>query len=352
VQRRFGVEELAALPRDDRRKLVQVLLQERGARIVEFQTQATHDELVAELSPLWHRSTIRIRIACQSVDQTALDRLATRVQEAGDTEGVIITPFGMTAGASPAPAVNVVSAHEFLARLERSALVSWNGGLPAPSYEMLASQQGLNREAALLDPIGLRWLPTLSLNELPPDLADVEIAPDKLFERVAFRLMTSSLRFGGERSGESTPGQRVPDATLLWPAASSAKLAALFDAKAAGDGYTMTGDHLLRFCSYVETLKPTVDATGYELAYLIVLSSSFPGGDGDQHPFHGRARELATKVGVKLVYMRAIDLARLAVSVEARGLSPTVRELLPWAQVFDQGLVRERALAQLLPEAA
>jgi hypothetical protein len=274
------------------------------------------------------------------------------VQEAGDTEGVMIASFGMREGASPPPGVSVVDAEEFVARLERSALVVWDSTVPAPSYEMLASQQALNREAALLDPIGLRWLPTLALNELPPDLANVEIAPDKLFERVAFRLMTSSLRFGGERYGESAPGQRLPDATLLWPAASGSKLAALFDAKAAGDGYTMTGDHLLRFCRYVETVKPNLEPGGYELAYLILLSSSFPGSDDDQHPFHGRARELADRVGIKLAYIRAIDLARLAVSVEARELSPVVRESLPWARAFDQGLVRESDLIQLLPEAA
>lgn len=352
ARRGFDCADLAALAGDERRKLVQALLQERGAHVVEFQSQATHDELVAEITPLWRRRTIRIRVAAQELDQPAVDRLEARVREAGDTEGVMVAALGSAGDLSvPAP-LSIIQPEDLITRLERSGLVSWDAGRPTPSYEMLVSQHALDREAALLDPIGLRWLPTLALNELPPELADVPIAADKLLERVAFRLVTSSLRFGGERHGESTPGQRLPDATLLWPAASGLRLAALFDAKAAGGGYTMTSDHLLRFCNYVESRKTELARAGYELTYLVILSSSFPGSEGAQHPFHRRARELASKVGAKLVYLRAIDLTRLAVAIEAHEVPPIERELLPWTDALEAGLIGENELVRRLLESA
>lgn len=57
--RRFGPEELAALAREDRRKLAQVLLTDTGARGIEFQTVAAYDELVLEIPMLWRARLLK-----------------------------------------------------------------------------------------------------------------------------------------------------------------------------------------------------------------------------------------------------------------------------------------------------
>ncbi|MGB0097223.1 MAG: restriction endonuclease FokI C-terminal domain-containing protein [Solirubrobacteraceae bacterium] len=113
---------------------------------------------------------------------------------------------------------------------------------------------------------------------IPPELAGRELAPEDLFEQVAFRLVTSALRFGGERFGESRRGERLPDAVLRWPG--SQRLVALLDCKATSSGYTMDADHFLRFAHYVERLREDVERDGYELRYMLIVSSSFPGAPG------------------------------------------------------------------------
>lgn len=51
-QRRFTPEALATLAREDRRKLVQVLLTESGSRVVEVHRPVGYDELILETRPL------------------------------------------------------------------------------------------------------------------------------------------------------------------------------------------------------------------------------------------------------------------------------------------------------------
>ena len=87
-QRRFGGEQLAETPREQLRKLCQVLLTETGSRVVEYNHPAAHDELVLETMPLWRPRRIRVRIAARVVEQGDVDRLAERVAEAGDADGV------------------------------------------------------------------------------------------------------------------------------------------------------------------------------------------------------------------------------------------------------------------------
>ena len=197
----------------------------------------------------------------------------------------------------------------------------------------------LEDDAALLDPVGIRWLPTLALNELPVELFSQTVPPQDLLERMTFRLLTTTFRFGGERHGEAARGERLPDSTLTWPAAADERLAALVDCKATSDGYTMTSDHLLRFKGYVEAARPILAEAGYTLGYLVVVSSDFAGRAGDQHPFRGRAKELREQAGVELAYVRAVDLARLAAIVEGGELSPLRRERLDWRTALDHGLV-------------
>lgn len=349
-QRQFCPEQLAETPREQLRKLCHVLLTETGSRVVEYNAPAAHDELVLEALPLWRTRRVRVRIAARLVEQGDVDRLAQRVAEEGNADGVLIAPLGIAEGVTPHARVDLVPPDKLISRLERSALIAWPERQPTPAYDRVGTLRRLERDAALLDPVGIRWLPTLALNELPPELFSHGVPPQDLFERMTFRLLTATFRFGGERHGEAERGERLPDSTLTCSAAAPERLAALVDCKAASDGYTMTSDHLLRFKGYVEAERPGREEAGFQLRYLVVVSSEFPGRDGDRHPFHGRARELRQLAGVELVYVRAVDLARLAAIVEGRELSPLRREQLDWCTALEHGLVTAEHLEAMLTE--
>ena len=349
-QRQFEPDELARTSREQRRKLCQVLLTETGSRVVEYNHPAVYDELLLETVPLWRPRRVRVRIAARVVEQTDVDRLAERVAQEGDADGVLIAPLGVANSLTVLPRVAVIEPKALIARLERSALIAWPDGRPTPAYDRVGALRQLEGDAALLDPVGIRWLPTLALNELPVGLFSQSVSPQDLLERMTFRLMTATFRFGGDRHGEAARGERLPDSTLTWPAAADEPLAALVDCKAASEGYTMTSDHVLRFKGYVEHARPILEEAGHELRYLVVVSSEFPGRSGDRHPFHGRADELRTDAGVELAYVRAVDLARVAAIVEGQELSPRRREQLDWRTALDNGLVTSEHLEAMLKE--
>lgn len=226
-QRRFTSEDLAELDRDDRRRLTQVLLAETGSRIVEVHRPVAYDELLVETHPLWRPRRVRVRIADRPVTQEDVTRLAEAVDAAADAEGMLIAALGAPTDVDIPATVLLVTPDELIARMERCTAIAWPNRRPVPAYERVAVQRDLDRDAFLLDPVGLRWLPALALNELPVELAGRDLVPDALFERLAFRLLTSALRFGGMRYGEAARGQRLPDAVLAWPGAQ--RLLALMD---------------------------------------------------------------------------------------------------------------------------
>jgi len=227
---------------------------------------------------------------------------------------------------------------EIIARLERCPMVIWNDRKPAPAYMRVAAQRELDQVAFLLDPVGLRWLPSLSRNEYPPELEGQSASPDTLFERMTFRLFSSCLRFGGQRHGEADRGKRLPDAVLKSPGTELFSI--LLDCKASAEGYLMESDHYLRFSKYIETLGADLDAEGYPIRYMLVVSSAFSGRDGDRHPFHARARALKEDKQVTLSYLTADSLARIATQVEFGELSPRDREALNWDGLLSKGLIK------------
>ncbi len=81
-------------------------------------------------------------------------------------EGVMIATLGVTAPVSPPADVMLVDPGNFIARMERCASIAWPGRRPTPAYDRVEAQRALDRDAYLLDPVGLRWLPALALHEL------------------------------------------------------------------------------------------------------------------------------------------------------------------------------------------
>lgn len=110
----------------------------------------------------------------------------------------------------------------------------------------------------------------------------------------------------------------------------------------------MDSDHFLRFVHYSETLRGDLERDGEELRYMLIVSSNFHGSDGARHPFHNRASALHDRTGLRLVYLRAEDLARTATRIESLSVAPAAREALDWAGAFDHGLVRSEHLRTML----
>lgn len=346
--RRFEAEDLARFGRALRRQLCEAILIESGARLVDSQESDAHDELVLHVTPLWTRRTVRVRIAARPVDQRALDRLAARVRAAGDAEGMMIAAHGLSEECMPHPMVRLVEPDELIERLQRSAWIAWPGRKPELAFARVTAAPELTQAAASVHVIGISWLPTLALDELPAEIADVDEAPQNVLERLAFRVLTSVFRFGGERFAASARDPRLPEAVLRWPAGNSVRDAALLACVASPDGYTMNTDDEQRLEAGIDAARDAAISADRDLSFLVVLSSGFPGPRGRRHPYHARAEALAQRAGIMLVYLRAVDLARLAVAVEGSEMRPAAREALPWSEILSFGIPRFEDLERLL----
>jgi len=311
-----------------------------------YQRRADHDDLLAELDVFWARRSIRVRVAAQEVESRDVARFEEALAASGDVAGWLITPHGAQDELPKSQTVKIVSPEDLIERLERSSRVAWAERRPSVAMDRLAHQRTLFDAAHQFDPVGMRWLPVVAHNEIPTELRDGEGAPQDWLERLAFRILTHTFRFGGVRYGEAARGKRLPDALLRWPSGGDA-IAAMLDCKASADGYTMTGDHYLRFKEYVKICRDEAEALGHELRYMVVLSSAF-NGSGRTHPFFARHQALRNDTGLSLTYIRAIDLAEAAVTVERDELAPADRERLSWASLFDAGLVEAEHFHSLI----
>jgi hypothetical protein len=347
--RQFDADDLAALAAEQRRKLFQVLLTESGALVDQVYRAGDHDELVLTQTPGWREQRVRARIYYREVTPADMEALLTTVQAEGDAEGLLIATEGVARNVQERPPVGLLEPSELIRRLERSVLVAWPNRQPEPAYERIETLRDLQAQGAL-DPVGLRWLPVLSYNELPADYPDPAAKPEDVFEQMAFRLLTHVFRFSGERHGEAERGARLPDAHLRWPDYAAEDYAALLDCKASADGYRMSSDHVLRFVGYVDALRSRIEGEGYELRYLIILSSAFPGDSGPRGAFAGRHGEIQERARVHLAYVRAPDLARAAARVQAADLSPAVRDAISWSSILDAGLVGSEHFDQALSQ--
>src|SRR5262249_22946540 len=104
-RRLFGPDELAEMDRNDRRRLVHVLVAEGGAHVAEFNSTAGYDELALVQASLWSTERIRVRIFDHRVEQADLDRLGERMTEAADASAVCIAAVGVADDAAPPPRV-------------------------------------------------------------------------------------------------------------------------------------------------------------------------------------------------------------------------------------------------------
>jgi hypothetical protein len=337
ASRSFGEDEVAALEPERRRMLCHGLLIGDGVSILQFRSTAEFDEFATQDAGSWRPRSMVVRIFHGEVRQGDLDHLLEDSKNDGALEALAVCALPLSDEIEPPFGVHIVTAAEFADRVVRSPLVRWDDAGPEVAPDRVELLMKLDETAALLDPVGIRWLPSAALNELPPDLASRDLAPQDLLERKAFRILTAVFCFGGLRYGESARGKRLPDSVLFWPDGSPTS--ALVDCKAASSGYRMEPDHLLRFVEYWDNFQPRLAEEGRSLDYLIVVSSHFQGVPGERHPYFGRADDIAERTGMKLVYLQASDLAWAAARAEAQEMPLPDRASIDWRAAFDEGLV-------------
>jgi hypothetical protein len=333
---------LAVLGAEQIAKLLRLVFIEGGHGIERTQPRADHVDLHLVVSPLGRSQRARVRILARAVEPRDVDDLAEVRSAEALAEAMLVCPHSIDVP-DGGERVRVVAAEEIESLLRASALIGWEGDTPHAIADRYAELAATQRTASAHDPIGLRWLTTLALNRIPPELADTGQSADRLFERIAFRVLTTVFRFGGRRLGEAWRGERVPDSVLTQPGCPS-EWAAFLDCKAAGGGYTMTAADERAQIEYVTRRRDLAEADGHRLTHTLILSSQF-GGD-----FRQRAQAL-TSHGVTLCYLRATDLVRLALEVEAAEERPAVREALPWTQIMNTGKPGADELDQALADA-
>jgi hypothetical protein len=326
------------------RKLCHGLLLAEGARIESYRASADYDEFTVTTMALWRTRQMVVRIYHRSVEPQDLDDVRDFVEANGASEATVLPARDADSPIEPPRGIQLVWPGEMADRITASALIRWEDETPTIAVDRLELLLSLSDVTRLLDPIGIQWLPSLALNELPASLADVDVQPQDLLEQKTFRLLTASFRFGGVRYGEARRGERLPDAVLYWP--DSTSTAAMLDCKAASAGYRMESDHLLRFVGYWEALAPKLEARGHDLRYLIIVSSYFPGRDDEMHPVYGRAAELEERTGLKLCYVSASDLAWAAAEIEGADVQLDDRCRIDWAGILAHVLVRSEHFSE------
>lgn len=345
VRRGFEPAQLDSLPRTTRRQLCQLLLVESGLRIESSDERADHDQFVVEVAPVWRARRALVQVFYRPVTDEDVDRLDSLARERGFADAMVIeAAVGAQVAPKPQNRVQLVATPELVRRFEESALVAWTDGRPAPSRVQFSLVRQFGEVLPSLDAIGLRWLVPLSLNKVPHDLVHRGQPADRLFEQIAFRVLTTIFRFGGHRLGSTQTGQAKPDAILKWcPRGTSEPFAALLDCKAGRDGFVMDRAGERALVDYANDFRGETLSEGLPLKYVVILSSSFPG-ERDPHPYVARAGRLRAKADVGLVYMCATDLLVLAVAVEHADAQPDTRDAIDWSQVFDEGLVSRETL--------
>jgi hypothetical protein len=343
--RNFSVGDLDALPREHRRALCQLLLAESGLRILGGDQRADYDQFLLEVSPMWRPRRGCVRVVYRPLAQEDIDDIEQLARDKGFADALLFEASGGSAPSSKLRSnrVQIITASELVERLEAGALIAWQDNRPVPDLDQYGLLREVGRLLPALDPVGLRWLVTLSLNKLPRELGHLGQPPDRLFERVVFRIFTSVFRFSGTRLGARTSGTPAPDSILNAPNGASAPFSALTDCKAARDGYVMDINAERALRDYARDYREPAEANGDPLRYLVVVSSSFPAGR-QPHPFVARARRLFEQTGTKLAYLRAADLLVLAVAVERDEASPNVRATIDWNRIFDEGVVKRERL--------
>jgi hypothetical protein len=344
--RRFSPADLAGLDPTIRRQICHALLVETGLRVGPVEEGADFVDFVVETVPVWRPRRALVRLLHRAATSDDVTRVAELTAARSLSEGTVIETAPQLTQLPTDDRVLVVRARTLLTRMEASALIQWTGGAPAVDRELFAFLRQREGALAHLDAIGLRWLPWLSRNKVPPALAGRGVPADALFEEAAFRAFVMVFAFSGRRLGVRLPGTAAPDSLLFLP---DRRTAALLDCKAARDAYRMSASDYRALREYLEAMRSEAAAAGRSLDFVVILSSRFSGADDQRHPYFGRARQFRREASVGLAYVRADDLTRFALRLEESAATYLDREAIDWRAIFSDGRLTETTLMQHVP---
>jgi hypothetical protein len=344
--RRFTPSDLAGLDVAALQQICQALLVEAGLHVREIVPGADFVDLIVDTTPIWRTRSARVRLVRRSLTADDAVRLQELAAATGHADAILIEAAPQRATVPMPESLMLIRATALIERIEASALISWRDGAPVVDrglFRFLREREGL---LSRLDAVGVRWLPWLGRNKVPPRLRAPGLIADALLEEAAFRTFVMLFGFTGKRLGAQAPGVAAPDALLYLP---DARHAALLDCKAARDGYRMSSADYRAIREYSHTLRTDATRDGRSLDFVVMLSSSFSGSNDRRHPYYDRARRLRRDEGVQLVYLSVDDLARFALHVEEAELTPLARAQIDWLAAFNAGRPRESVLVGALP---
>ena len=313
--------------------MVTGLLAESGIMVTDLSRRADHDELILTIAPAWRPREGRARIFYRPVLKRDLIELAKLASQTALSEAILFEVSDSGPGNFSAPdGVQFIRTADLIERLEDSAAIKWDGTEPKVDRHLLARLKDVDSAPAWVDELGIRGIPVLARNKMPPWWTSVATAPDELFERLTFRTVTQVFRFGGIDLGASSRMEREPDAILESPAGASAPFSALLDCKASRDGWSMGADDETRLANYVTAHLGELACP--DEPFLLIVSSAF---SSATTAYEGRRDAVRDRCGARLVYWQASDLTSAALAVEKSRLAPADREQLPWGAYFAQG---------------
>ncbi len=286
---------------------------------------------------LQHRQRFRLfpqPIAAHDIAQLRMEAAAV------DRSPILVAPMGLEDGVEVPADIPLIDANSLYTLCQESAIVvaHANDQLEIDRVEI---DRAILRELKDRDDVrfsfvnGLLWLRPLSRNRVPPPLRWTGRPAHELFERCFFLAMTTTFRGSGTSWGTKKRGQPIPDGELLLPGLHGP---VLYDCKAATGGYSMSYRDLTGFVDYLQASAPASrGAPGNESRHFLVVSSEIHGGQREAS-FTGRQKALSSKVpGSRLTWMRAPDLVRFGLLLEAGEVAPTGREAISWAEILDAG---------------
>jgi hypothetical protein len=313
--------------------MVTGLLAESGITVSDLSRRADHDELILTIAPGWRPREGRARIFYRPVLKRDLTELARLAAQTALSEAILFEISDLGARRFSVPdGVQFVPTAELIERLEDSAAIKWNGTEPNIDRHLLARLKDVDKASAWADELGIRSIPVLARNKMPPWWPAVATAPDELFERLTFRMLTQVFRFRGTDLGATSRMEREPDAILESPPGASTSFSAILDCKASRDGWSMDADDETRLANYVTAHR--AELLCQQEPFLLIVSSSFSSGTT---AYEGRRDAIRDRCGARLVYLHASHLTAAALAVETSRVAPAKREQMPWEAYLAQG---------------
>jgi len=202
------------------------------------------------------------------------------------------------------------------------------------SQQFLARLGGAVYSFLPLEPEYPQQLSKLGQNELPDGLSG---KADDLFEMyvhagLEFLLQEKVVRYGQERRFES-----VADGLV----SGRRSILALYDCKAAKDGYDINRDSIRQFADYINDFHRRYAEYIGRLHAFLVVSGSFQ----SPETLASRSDELYAECQVRLVFLYADEMGKI---VELLADRPAFRRSLDWRKIFSSTLIQAVAVEKNL----